>query len=130
MTTTFNSEEIPMDIQTVISGDKEMRCPHWTEASHRFPEKGLPNKYLIMLDVLSKSGFIQGEMDNQKWYDIKTRFAGDREISREEFIDYLTYQNLIAGKVCNRMFCRGRASLEPQEFKCPNCGKKTIFKRL
>lgn len=34
------------------------------------------------------------------------------------------------GRTCNRMLCVGRASVEPQEFKCPNCGEKTIFKRI
>ena len=34
------------------------------------------------------------------------------------------------GDICNKLFCRGQASLDPQEFKCPNCGKKTIFKRI
>lgn len=32
--------------------------------------------------------------------------------------------------VCNKLFCKGRASREPQEFKCPNCGKKTIFQLI
>ncbi len=34
------------------------------------------------------------------------------------------------GDICNKLLCRGQASLDPQEFKCPNCGKKTIFKRI
>ena len=34
------------------------------------------------------------------------------------------------GRVCNRLLCIGRASIEPQEFKCPNCGMKTKFKRV
>lgn len=34
------------------------------------------------------------------------------------------------GNICNKLLCRGQASLDPQEFKCPNCGKKTIFKHI
>jgi phage FluMu protein Com len=34
------------------------------------------------------------------------------------------------GAPCNKMFCRGRASIEPQEFKCPRCGKISVFQRL
>lgn len=34
------------------------------------------------------------------------------------------------GKVCNKKFCNGDASPGPQEFKCPNCGKKTVFQRI
>lgn len=34
------------------------------------------------------------------------------------------------GDICNKLLCRGQASLDPQEFKCPNCGKKTTFKRM
>ena len=29
--------------------------------------------------------------------------------------------------ICNKLLCKGKASIEPQEFKCPNCGNKTIF---
>jgi len=28
--------------------------------------------------------------------------------------------------ICNKMFFVGKPSDEPQEFKCPNCGNKTI----
>ena len=34
------------------------------------------------------------------------------------------------GEVCNKLLCIGKASTEPQEFKCPKCKNKTIFKRL
>jgi len=67
MLTTFKAEEIPADVQAVVSGDEQIRCPHFS-------------------------------------------------IER--------------GRICNRLLCVGRASLEPQEFKCPNCGEKTTFKRL
>lgn len=30
---------------------------------------------------------------------------------------------------CNKMFCKGKASLDPQEFKCPRCGDVTIVSR-
>ena len=33
-------------------------------------------------------------------------------------------------KKCNRLLCKGGASKDPQEFKCPNCGNLTIFQKV
>ena len=32
--------------------------------------------------------------------------------------------------ICNKLLCRGQASPKPQEFKCPNCGQKTVFQLI
>lgn len=41
----------------------------------------------------------------------------------------ITRGDRIIEKKCNRLFCKGGASTSPQQFKCPNCGNLTIFKK-
>ena len=128
--TTFKPEEMPEDLKVVVSDGDELRCPHWTDFSGKLPFSGKPNQYLIILDVLNKKGCTKGNLDEQKWYDIKTWLSGRTEMTRVEFLEYLKFNGIALGKICNRMFCKGGASYKPQEFKCPNCEKLTVFKRL
>uniref|UniRef100_A0A6H1ZMP6 Uncharacterized protein n=1 Tax=viral metagenome TaxID=1070528 RepID=A0A6H1ZMP6_9ZZZZ len=130
MMTTFSAEEIPDDLKIIVSDKDELRCPHWTDFSGKIPYSGKPNQYLIALDLLNKMGCTGGKLLEQNWYDIKTWLSGREEMTRVEFLEYLKFHKIRIGKICNRMFCKGGASLYPQEFKCPNCEKKTVFKRL
>ena len=32
--------------------------------------------------------------------------------------------------ICNKLFCKGDASPDPQEFLCQGCGNKTVFQKI
>ena len=117
--------ETPSDMTMEVPRGKELRCPHWTDATDKLPGIGTFSNFRYKLLMLESLRLVKGKIN---WSELTSCFEERNDITKEAMVEYLSSRNVFIGRRCNRLFCEGEASEKPQRFKCYQCKRLTTFR--